>query len=217
MPFKGQRAGTRSRRPQGISDGTRLKRVCNPNDPTWDGPSSTCIIVGDPLSPYQQMEVIGPDPMETPVSDIAVIPIGGGYPGNAGTLSNTLASATAGQNGYATGNAQYLHVFLQENDGTGANNLPGNAGNAVLELWGYNYAFGAWTPLMIHTGSDDGAGNLRYGRVRLTVNTFGMSTMHVVDVSGVDRVAFVTSSGVFDQTTGNENLDDGIKIAVSTV
>ena len=92
-----------------------------------------------------------------------------------GSLAPALGSATEGRNGYATENQRFLHVQVEGYDSKG------------VQVYGYNYAFGVWAPLLVHDGkgayqsmiaSTDGSGNAR---------------MFLFDIAGVDRVAFVSA------------------------
>ena len=102
-----------------------------------------------------------------------------------GNLNDNLNDATVAENGYATGNARYLHLQI-ENDGT----------DDTLELYGYNYAFGSWAKLYIPVGvSLDGSGadssvtNDAYVEAKWT--TISGKFMVVVPIHGIDRIAFV--------------------------
>ena len=96
-------------------------------------------------------------------------------------LNNDLNDATLAQNGYATGNAQFLHIQI-ENNGTGD----------TLELYAYNYNFGSWAkyylPLGIKNGGDTTT-NLAYVEAKWT--TINGKFMVTVPIHGVDRVGFV--------------------------
>ena len=79
----------------------------------------------------QDDKVIGSKQTATTVTPVA-----------AGVLNDSLNDTTAGENGYATGNARYLHLQI-ENNGT----------DDTLALYAYNYAFGAWAKLYLPHGT----------------------------------------------------------------
>ena len=108
-------------------------------------------------------------------------------------LNDSLNDATLAENGYATGNARYVHLQI-ENDGTGD----------TLELYAYNYAFGSWAKLYLPHGSkvqadtnlEANATNDRYVEAKWT--TIDGKFMVTIPIHGVDRIAFVN-----DGTLGN--------------
>jgi len=79
----------------------------------------------------QDNKVIGSKQSATTVTPVA-----------AAALNDSLDDTTLAENGYAAGNARYLHLQI-ENDGTGD----------TLTLYAYNYAFGAWSQLYLPYGS----------------------------------------------------------------
>ena len=92
-------------------------------------------------------------------------------------LSNSISSATAGQNGYSTENQKFLHVFCKD--------VPQSpAGVKEAYIYAYNYAFAEWSPLSINLG------NATNTAIKIETRSGGESQMYVFDVSGVDRVAF---------------------------
>ena len=155
MPFKGQRAGTRSRRPQGVSDGGALLPII---DTTGDG------------IPDRNREV--------QVATVSAVPTcsmmqpGGGF-------SRMLATGRPGGNGYATGNAKYLHIMWNNNSGN----------NQTLSVWGFNYTIGRWAQLQVATGNSDGNNNVLFGAVNLTIPT-GTTQHFIVPIYGIDRIGF---------------------------
>jgi len=106
---------------------------------------------------------------------------------NATDFANDLDSATEGQNGYATENQRFLHLFLKHSAGV----------NKTVQVYGYNYAFGEWAPLFISLG------NATMTQVICgTGTTGGQGQLHIIDVSGVDRVGFFSAgSDAPDQST----------------
>jgi len=116
----------------------------------------------------------------------------------AGALVDNLSdSGDPEKNGYATGNARYLHLQI-ENDGTGD----------TLALWAYNYVFGSWAQLYLPHGSvlqldsadgDASAGNTTNDRwVPALWTTINGKFMVTISIQGIDRIGFVD-----DGTLGN--------------
>ena len=163
------RAGTRSRRPQGIFDGVALPQIDTDNDGIADATDK-----------------------QTPVPDVVVVAA-------ADLLANAaLSSTTAGENGYSTQNQRYLHVYVEQ----------GDADNVSLDLWSYNYAFGAWAEVQVFVG-DGSIGGINL----ITSGAGGDRRLYVFEISGVDRVAFVDASA---GSTWNPVDGDVIKVAVSS-
>lgn len=109
-----------------------------------------------------------------------------------GQLAADLDSADAGKNGYATENQRFLHIQI-ENDGT----------DDTLQLFAYNYAFGAWAELYLPHGiSLDGSGadtsvtNDAYVEAKWT--TINGKFMVTIPISGIDRIAFVHDGSLND-------------------
>lgn len=96
---------------------------------------------------------------------------------DASDLNSDLDDATEGQNGYSTENQKFLHVFVKHNSA---------AAKSVI-IYGYNYAFGEWAPLLLPLG------NATHTAATASCNSDGTSRIHVFDISGVDRVAFTAS------------------------
>ena len=89
-----------------------------------------------------------------------------------GDLNDDLNDTAAGENGYATGSSRYMHVHL---DHDGVNDVT---------VCAFNYAFGSWAPLL---KDNFGAGD---AYTPVVLDTDG----HVVlDISGIDRVGFVSA------------------------
>ena len=111
----------------------------------------------------------------------------------AGVLNDSLNDTTAGENGYATGNARYLHLQI-ENNGT----------DDTLALYAYNYAFGAWAKLYLPHGTKVQADtNLEATTtndvyVEATWTTINGKFMVIVPIHGVDRIAFVHDGSLND-------------------
>ena len=97
----------------------------------------------------------------------------------AAALNDSLNDATLAENGYATGNAKYLHIQI-ENDGTGD----------TLSLYSYNYTFGAWAKYYINIGVGD-TETAEAAYVAATWTTINGKYMITVPICGVDRVGFV--------------------------
>ena len=104
----------------------------------------------------------------------------------AGHLAANLDSTDAGKNGYSTENQRFLHIQI-ENDGV----------DDTLELYAYNYAFGAWAKLYLPHGTKVQADtNLEatttndvYVEAKWT--TINGKFMLTIPIHGVDRIAFV--------------------------
>lgn len=94
-----------------------------------------------------------------------------------GTLANDLDSATPGANGYATGNARYLHVMAKHS----------SAAQKSVSIYGYNYVFGEWAAII----TTDGGGNF-FQAVAASAAS-GAPQIYAYDISGIDRVAFVSA------------------------
>jgi len=115
----------------------------------------------------------------------------------AGALNDDLNDTTLAENGYATGNARYLHLQI-ENDGT----------DDTLAVWVYNYAFGAWAQMYLPHGSvlqldtadgDASAGNTTNDRwVAAKWTTINGKFMVTIPIHGVDRVGFVRDGALND-------------------
>ena len=98
---------------------------------------------------------------------------------SANLTSETSVAANAGENGYKTYNARYLHVLVKS-DGADAEDV---------YIYGYNYNFGEWAPLM----TSDGDGT--FTALALSSGSGGQVKQYIVDISGADRLAFVKTSG----------------------
>lgn len=92
-------------------------------------------------------------------------------------LNGNLNDATEGQNGYSTENQKFLHVFVKHS----------SAAQKTVAIYGFNYAFGEWAPLLISLG------NATNTAATASTGGSGENRMYIFDVSGVDRVAFVAS------------------------
>lgn len=97
----------------------------------------------------------------------------------AGDLADGLASATAGQNGYATGNARYLHLQMEDSDTA-----------ETLVLYAYNYAFGAWAQYWIPVG---GGTTATGAHVLASFPGISGKKFITVPIHGVDRIGFTNA------------------------
>ena len=89
-----------------------------------------------------------------------------------GTEAVTATGAASGaEAGYATENQRFLHMFID----TSVQNE-----NRTVTVYGYNYAFGVWTPLA-ETGVAGTA---------ITIAANNSQAHKIVDIAGVDRVYF---------------------------
>ena len=95
---------------------------------------------------------------------------------SANLTSETGVAANAGENGYKTYNARYLHVLVKS-DGTDAEDV---------YIYGYNYNFGEWAPLLAQ--NKDGT----FTQMEAVCSTTDTAPLHYIfEIAGVDRVAFV--------------------------
>ncbi len=92
-------------------------------------------------------------------------------------FSAALSSTTEGQNGYATENQRFLHLFVKHN----------SAAAKSINVFAYNYAFGEWSPLLVSLG------NATNTAVNCSCASDGSAQHHIIDVSGIDRVGFFQS------------------------
>ena len=103
------------------------------------------------------------------------------------SLNDDLNDATLAENGYKTENQRYLHLLV--GNGTA---LDAAAGARTVTVYGYNYAFGKWAPLLDINGS----------AVTLTapdnngVEAIAGRKSQAFEISGVDRVAFIGVAAV---------------------
>ena len=117
----------------------------------------------------------------------------------AGNLADALDSATVGRNGYSTENQRFLHIQI-ENDGT----------DDTLQIYVYNYAFGAWAQLYLPHGTvqhlaetTDGdqtapAGTTNDVYVKAQWTSINGKFMVTIPIHGIDRVAFVNDGSLND-------------------
>ena len=89
-----------------------------------------------------------------------------------GLLADDLDSADDGKNGYVTENQRYLHVYVA------------GASTNSIDIYGYNYAFGKWAPIL----EQDGDGTRSVMNAAVVSGQPGQYRFHI---AGVDRVAFV--------------------------
>ena len=102
---------------------------------------------------------------------------------SAGSLSASLDSTTAGENGYDTENQQFLHLCVRTTGSRGA----------VIDVYGYNRQFGAWGQLKTPQKTDEA--NFYDSMINVSVSGSPSSTHYVsFPINGVDRVAFVCSN-----------------------
>ena len=97
--------------------------------------------------------------------------------GAATTLDNNISKTgtQVHRNGLVTENQRYLHVYVE------------GSGTRGVNIYGYNYAFGKWAPIMEHDG--DGT------RSVMTAATDSSATrQYTFEIAGIDRVAFVKST-----------------------
>ena len=105
---------------------------------------------------------------------------------DASNLSETLASTTAGENGYNTENQDYLHLALSQS----------TAAARTVNIYAYNRCFGTWGLLKVP--ANYGAATLDTLYVDATINSDDSSVKYLtIPIHGIDRVGFVC-----DTTTG---------------
>ena len=117
---------------------------------------------------------------------------------SASVLNDAITDTTLAENGYATGNARYLHLQIQGVDA-----------DSTLTLYSYNYAFGAWATLYIPVGIKNGAdttAELAY--VAATFNSLNGKKQLTIPIHGVDRIGFAHG--------GNNGNSITVRAAVST-
>jgi len=128
-------------------------------------------------------------------------------------LSNGLIHPRQGENGYYTGNASFLHVYIS---GAHADTTQ----NAGVVVHGYNYDIGKWGELEVPAGHNgpvrnDGRSktlNLQsdgYTPAAVRIGPGGSAVMRTVDIKGIDRVAFVLTG-----STAPTRFD--VRVAVSS-
>jgi len=83
-------------------------------------------------------------------------------------------------NGYITENQRYLHVYVDD--------LTGTDNDLSVYIYGYNYAFGKWAPILEQDG--DGTRSI----MTAACGTSGVAQHYIFDIAGVDRVAFVKTA-----------------------
>jgi hypothetical protein len=110
-------------------------------------------------------------------------------------LDPGLNSSTNGCNGYFTGNAKYLHVWISGAAGAAEQ-------NAGVVVHGFNYDIGEWGKLEIPAGHNgpvrnDGrskALNLQsdgFTPAAVRIGPGGGAVMRTLEINGLDRVGFV--------------------------
>ena len=120
----------------------------------------------------------------------------------AAALNDNVNDAVAGKNGYATGNARFLHLQIENDDS-----------DDTLELYAYNYAFGAWakyylphgTKVQADTNLEATTTNDVYVEAKWT--TIDGKFMVVIPIHGIDRIGFVHDGSLGDMV---------VRAAVST-
>ena len=114
-----------------------------------------------------------PNDDSSAVSDYVGVPLVGDVTtvAGVGNLSADLQSAADGENGYSTGGSRFMHVSFDKD----ANDVT---------VYGFNYKFGQWQPLM-----QLGPG----GFVAAELKADGH---YILDINGTDRVGFVAGGAV---------------------
>ena len=96
----------------------------------------------------------------------------------AAALADDLDGTNAGENGYITENQRFLHVWVNHD----------SAASKQIEIYAYNYAFGAWAKLFLPLGNGTSS-----QAVASNGGTGPTAHMFVFEIAGIDRVAFVSS------------------------
>jgi len=96
----------------------------------------------------------------------------------AAALSDNLTGTNAGENGYITENQRFLHVWVNHD----------SAASKEIEVYAYNYAFGAWAKLFLPLGNGTSS-----EVVASNGGTGPTAHMFVFEIAGIDRVAFVSA------------------------
>ena len=96
----------------------------------------------------------------------------------AATLNGTLTSGTAGENGYATGNSEWMHMSVICD------------GAETFTIWAWSHQMGRWSELQLPVANTAVATSY----APATFTTAGAANQYfIVPVRGVDRVAFVST------------------------
>ena len=126
------------------------------------------------------------------------------------SAAGTLNQRT--KHGAPTENARFLHLYL---DDTGDN-------SETVQLWGYNYAFGLWSPIQLPLSLDKGdaaitdapggdvvaeaaavaAGTVNNAFADATFTVTSAPRMFTVPINGIDRVYFKIGSDRATVTVG---------------
>ena len=132
----------------------------------------------------------GPKNIAGPPGSEVVVLAHGATPVTTGIASGE--GARDGTTGYPTENQRYLHVTVN-NDGT---DDPGRD----IEIWVYLHATELWSRLALHAdlggGPTDRLTNVGAGLV-IDCSAQTVDTTYVVEILGVDRVAFVRDVGAW--------------------
>ena len=99
---------------------------------------------------------------------------------SADLLDNLSSVAHPKVNGYITENQRYLHVYVDDLTGTDV--------DLSVYLYGYNYAFGKWAPILEQDG--DGTRSI----LTAACGTGGVAQHYIFNIAGVDRIAFVKTA-----------------------
>ena len=100
---------------------------------------------------------------------------------------------TGSDGGYATENQRYLHVTVEPGDG--------GAPGVDIEIWVYLHAAGIWSRLALQASPTAGvADRLTNVGAGLVIDCSGQTvdTTYVIEILGVDRVAFVRDGAAWD-------------------
>ena len=108
-------------------------------------------------------------------------------------LNDNLNDATAGENGYATGNANFLHIQIEDGDTA-----------ETLVLYAYNYDFAAWAQYWIPVGGGTTATGTY---VAASFPGIDGKKFITVPIHGVDRIGF---------TNGAASVSMVVRAATST-
>ena len=96
-------------------------------------------------------------------------------------LNDSLNDAVAGENGYSTENQRYLHLQITGDDDAAYN----------VDVYGYNYAFGAWAQLWVPVRGATATASYKLARFPTIDNATGGPRQVTLEIAGIDRIALV--------------------------
>ena len=106
-------------------------------------------------------------------------------------LNDTINDATSGENGYSTENQRYLHLHLTGDDDDAY----------TVQVYGYNYAFGAWGKLYIPVRGTSAQNSWKVATFNTIDDATGGPKHGILDIAGIDRIALGAGSGDISKIT----------------